>query len=58
MEERVLCSFFGGGGGGGGEEEQEEAFDLARKTLVEGADEPEYNEEICRLARWQVCGCV
>ena len=54
MEERVLHAFFGGGGG----EEEEEAFDLAGKTLVEWADEPEYNEEMCRLARWQVCVCV
>ncbi len=54
MEERVLHAFFGGGGG----DEEEEAFDLAGKTLVEWADEPEYNEEICRLARWQVCVCV
>ena len=29
------------------------AEDVLPKTLLELAAEPEFNEEICRLARWQ-----
>lgn len=40
---RVYSSFVG----------DEDAGELGPKTLVELAAEPEFNEEICRLAKWQ-----